>query len=78
MLFDYSKCKLTVESDKLMAIAGLASALSQHSGMTYFEGIWIEMACFGLAWKAESASEFPTNTNIGDCCGKIAPIAIAC
>lgn len=78
LLIDYSNCELTVESDKLMAIAGLASALSQRSGMTYFEGIWVEMACFGLTWKAESASEFPTNTNIGHGCGKIAPCAIAC
>lgn len=61
-----------------MAIAGLASALSQRSGMTYFEGISVKMACFGLAWEAESASEFPTNTNFGHGCGKTAPIAIAC
>jgi hypothetical protein len=63
LIADYSRCNLTVESDKLMAVAGLASALSHRSGMTYFEGLWVETACFGLAWRAESASKFPMNAS---------------
>ncbi|KAK1829575.1 heterokaryon incompatibility protein-domain-containing protein [Podospora conica] len=68
LVLDYTRCSITVESDKLMAVEGLASALSHRSGMTYFHGLWIEMACFGLAWKAKSVSEFPIDTSVGQDC----------
>ena len=78
LLVDYSRCNLTVESDKLMAVAGLASALSQRNGMTYFEGLWVERACFGLAWKAEFGSEFPMNSSIDHSYGKISTCSLYC
>ncbi len=51
VLSDYNNCELSVPSDKLMAIEGLATAFASVSGMTYFAGIWLEMAWVGLAWK---------------------------
>jgi hypothetical protein len=56
---DFSGCLLTNHRDKLMAIAGLASALSRRSGLAYFEGIWMEMAPYGLAWTCYPASGIP-------------------
>ena len=51
VLFEYNSCELSVPSDKLMAIEGLATAFAGISGMTYFAGIWLEAAWAGLAWK---------------------------
>lgn len=56
---DYARCNLTVQSDKLMAVAGLAAAFGHRTGLTYFEGIWIELASFGLAWSARTLSDSP-------------------
>lgn len=55
VISDYTRCILTVHSDKLIAIAGLASSFISLTGMIYFEGIWIESVCFGLAWKANGS-----------------------
>ena len=51
VLSDYNTCELSVPSDKLIAIEGLATAFANVSGMTYFAGIWLEEAWAGLAWK---------------------------
>ena len=51
VLRDYNTCELSVPSDKLMAVEGLATAFASVTGMTYFAGIWLEEPWVGLAWK---------------------------
>ncbi len=53
LISDYSRCELTVPGDKLIAVEGLATAFAQLTGMTYFAGIWLELAWAGLAWKTD-------------------------
>ncbi|KAK3896521.1 hypothetical protein C8A05DRAFT_39940 [Staphylotrichum tortipilum] len=53
LISDYSRCELTVPGDKLIAVEGLATAFAQLTGMTYFVGIWLELAWAGLAWKTD-------------------------
>jgi hypothetical protein len=49
---NYNHCKLTVDTDKLIAIEGLARAISRLTGETYFRGIWLEDVSRGLYWTA--------------------------
>lgn len=46
----YSSCYLTKESDKLPAIAGIASNFQKRTGYSYFAGIWSEDIHYGLLW----------------------------
>ncbi|KAH9205888.1 heterokaryon incompatibility protein-domain-containing protein, partial [Leptodontidium sp. 2 PMI_412] len=46
----YSLCYLTKESDKLPAIAGIASNFQKRTGYSYFAGIWSEDIHCGLLW----------------------------
>jgi hypothetical protein len=40
IVYDYSRCKLTNESDKLIALCGIAQALSSAVSGAYYAGIW--------------------------------------
>ncbi|KFA45501.1 hypothetical protein S40293_10304 [Stachybotrys chartarum IBT 40293] len=71
ILGDYGSCHLTMQSDKLMAVAGLAACFATLTGQTYFEGIWIETASLGLAWKAQRLQPQAFASH-----GKISPPAI--
>ncbi|KAH7115893.1 heterokaryon incompatibility protein-domain-containing protein, partial [Dendryphion nanum] len=47
----YSRCKLTLESDRLMAIVGLANALAKTRADQYCMGLWIEDLPAQLLWQ---------------------------
>lgn len=51
----YSRCDLTAESDKLPAIAGIASIFQKRTGYSYFAGMWSEDIHCGLLWLGLSA-----------------------
>ena len=47
----YSSLKLTIESDRLPALSGLASRLSHQFGATYLAGLWKEDLPRQLLWR---------------------------
>ena len=47
---EYSIKKLTFESDRLPALAGIAARVSKTLGLTYLAGIWKEDMARGLCW----------------------------
>jgi hypothetical protein len=49
-LDDYANPFLTVSSDKLPAISGLAREIQIHTSATYKAGIWLEDDYRGLLW----------------------------
>jgi hypothetical protein len=51
---EYSASALTRQSDKLIAIGGLATHLANYTGMKYWSGIWEDMAHAGLLWSARA------------------------
>ena len=53
----YSKGKLTVASDKLTALSGVAKLFASKSGKTYIAGLWKEDFLLQLLWGTNS----PTN-----------------
>jgi hypothetical protein len=50
IVYDYSRCKLTNESDKLIALCGIAKALSSAVSGAYYAGIWAPWWLKGLLW----------------------------
>jgi hypothetical protein len=53
----YTKCTLTYSSDKLIALGGLASTLSNAIRKPYYAGIWGgKFFIPGLAWRARTTS----------------------
>jgi len=59
---EYSQKALTVTTDKLAAMAGLASAISIPSGREYLSGVWKPNLIRELAWMAD-LSESPSGTH---------------
>ncbi|KAJ4213319.1 hypothetical protein NW759_011161 [Fusarium solani] len=51
MIFLYSRCGLTKDSDKLIALCGVAKAFSQFTQSKYFAGIWENHLHSGLLWR---------------------------
>lgn len=51
LVYSYSLLNLTVESDKLTAIAGLASRAAKFWSMTYINGLWMKDLPHGLFWR---------------------------
>ncbi|KAM0424952.1 hypothetical protein ACHAPT_009753 [Fusarium lateritium] len=56
----YSRRKLTVASDKLPAIAGIASNLGPALGGEYLAGLWSDDIHRGLQWSSASVSVLDT------------------
>jgi hypothetical protein len=56
ILKHYSKGRLTVESDKLTALSGVAKLFALESGKTYIAGLWKEDFLSQLLWEAASPS----------------------
>ncbi len=52
MLLDYSRRELTFPSDKLAALAGLASSFGQKTGDVYLNGLWLHGLPEGLLWSS--------------------------
>ncbi|KAH6869670.1 heterokaryon incompatibility protein-domain-containing protein [Thelonectria olida] len=48
---NYSGCALTKDGDKLIALCGIAKALSKKLGQQYFAGIWGSNLLQGLLWQ---------------------------
>lgn len=52
MLMDYSARSLTVPTDKLAALAGLASTFATHTRDVYLNGLWLNGLPEGLLWSS--------------------------
>jgi hypothetical protein len=50
---------LTFQSDRLVAIAGLAQEIQAQSGYTYWAGIWAEDVHMGLLWRMFGVGKNP-------------------
>ena len=50
LVLEYSKCKLTVAGDKLVAISSLAHRILQKRHFKYLTGLWKEMLHYNLCW----------------------------
>jgi len=57
MIGNYSRRALSVDSDKLLAIAGLASLMEKHYRLTYVTGLWKEDLQVGLCWGVNSRND---------------------
>jgi hypothetical protein len=55
----YNQCHLTVESDKLPALEGLARAVANANRQTYCAGLWLEDIARGLYWKSHNIPSLP-------------------
>jgi hypothetical protein len=51
IIFTYSRCNLTVEGDKLIALCGIAKRLGAVYGGEYLAGIWSQNLVTGLLWQ---------------------------
>ncbi|KAF5646153.1 tol [Fusarium sp. NRRL 52700] len=54
MVTSYSVRNLTNDSDKMMAIAGVAYFIQQNTGFKYAAGLWEQTLPFNLLWVVES------------------------
>ena len=57
MAGNYSQRALSVDSDKLLAIAGLASLMQKNYNLTYVSGLWKEDLQAGLCWWVSSRND---------------------
>ena len=48
---EYSKTNLSFEKDRMIALSGIANAVTQSSGMHYLAGLWKELLPMGLLWR---------------------------
>jgi hypothetical protein len=63
MVIQYSQLHLTVQSDKLPALAGLADIFQRATGHTYVAGMWRETLLIDLCWsRMDSKSKESTST----------------
>lgn len=59
---DYGGMKLTYESDRLIALAGVAKTIEQSRGFTYVAGTWKELWPIDLLWWDSSRCAPPKKT----------------
>jgi hypothetical protein len=62
LIEEYSRRELTVETDKLPAIAGLAGTFQEATDGTYLAGLWKEDLINGLLWIADGRDSTPIST----------------
>ena len=60
LLEQYTKTKLTNESDKLVAISGLARYVQREVGDKYLAGLWASILPSQLLWRVETFIQAPT------------------
>lgn len=48
---DYSERKLSMSSDNLLALAGIAATIAKRSGFRYIAGLWQETVEVDLVWR---------------------------
>lgn len=53
LISEYSKCKLTMGGDKLIAISSIAHRIQQKTMFKYLAGLWKEMLQYNLCWYIE-------------------------
>ncbi|EXJ92770.1 hypothetical protein A1O3_01322 [Capronia epimyces CBS 606.96] len=53
---EYSRRKLTVTTDNLAALAGMAESMQKLTAMTYLSGLWLEDLPRGFLWESTFAS----------------------
>ena len=53
----YNRCDLTFDSDKLVAIGGLARWLHAWHGVSYYAGLWEEGMLFQLLWTVRGCQQ---------------------
>jgi hypothetical protein len=58
IVFQYNCADITFNSDKLVAIQGLAKSVARVNGQTYFAGLWLEDISRGLFWYSSSEMGF--------------------
>jgi hypothetical protein len=63
VLMNYTRRSLTRSSDKLAAISGIASVISQASGFAYRHGLWEEDIKKGLLWATRRFGNTPAATD---------------
>ena len=51
MVETYTSARLTYESDRAVALSGVATMLQVRTGMTYLAGLWKEFLPDGLTWR---------------------------
>lgn len=60
LLHNYTRCSLTVERDRLVAISAVAKELSQLLGNEYLAGLWRKHLPHELLWRVAPGIE-PSN-----------------
>jgi hypothetical protein len=58
IVLQYNCANITFNSDKLVAIQGLARSVARVNGQTYFAGLWLEDISRGLFWHASPEANF--------------------
>lgn len=56
ILSTYVSCALTKDSDRLIAMSGVAKAFREANGDTYLAGLWKHTIHYGLLWKTKATS----------------------
>jgi hypothetical protein len=57
LIMDYSRCNITKNSDRLIAISGLAHRFGEvlgHDSQDYAAGLWLSDLAFSLSWHGDS------------------------
>ncbi|KAI2776567.1 HET-domain-containing protein [Daldinia loculata] len=54
IVIPYTRRRLTVQSDKLVALSAVASRFQSYYGGSYLAGLWEEDLIYGLLWKTRS------------------------
>ena len=55
MVYIYTRARLTYESDRIVALSGVATMLQVRTGMTYLAGLWKELLPDGLTWRCSKS-----------------------
>ncbi|KAJ4293210.1 hypothetical protein N0V90_008492 [Kalmusia sp. IMI 367209] len=61
-VMDYTHRGMTKASDRLVAIEGIAQALSRHTDKQYYAGIWSQDFWLGLLWSISHTNEYTPTT----------------
>jgi len=50
----YAKCDLSLETDKLVALSGIASAVQRFTGYPYLAGLWESGSLYYMFWYSKA------------------------
>jgi hypothetical protein len=71
IIHDYSQCNLTVATDKLIALCGIAKTISSVIPGGYYAGIWEQWWLHGLLWVVNQGSEANSADPLGGYIGML-------